>query len=64
MLRASALTDEDDSRLEEETDAVMELCVCHLPASKERLNEYRKSQATDLFHYNTLLTWLAREKEN
>ena len=47
LSRAPALTDENDSRLQEETDAVMELCVCHLPASKERLDEYRKSQATD-----------------
>ena len=47
LSRAPAPTDENDSRLQEETDAVMELHVCHLPASKERLDEYRKSQATD-----------------
>ena len=47
LSRAPVPTNENDSRLQEETDALMDLCVCHLPASKERLDEYRKSQATD-----------------
>ena len=58
LSRAPAPTDENDSRLQEETDAMMELCVYHLPASMElcvyhlpaskgKLDEYRKSQATD-----------------
>ena len=47
LSRAPVPTNENDSRLQEETDALMDLCVYHLPASKERLDEYRKSQATD-----------------
>ena len=47
LSRAPSSADESDTRLQEEAEALMEVCVAHLPASRERLEEYRSAQATD-----------------
>jgi len=47
LSRAPSTSNQNDVRLQEEAEAVMELCVAHLPASTERLEEYRRAQAKD-----------------
>ena len=47
LSRAPSTSVQNDERLQDEAEAVMELYVTHLPASTERLNEYRKAQAED-----------------
>ena len=44
LSRAPEATTENDTRLQEETIVA---CITHLPAGKERLDEYRKAQAAD-----------------
>jgi len=47
LSRAPSTSNQNDVRLQEEAEAVMELYVAHLPASTERLDEYRRAQAKD-----------------
>ena len=47
LSRAPCTSVQNDVRLQDEAEAVMDLYVAHLPASTERLNEYRKAQAED-----------------
>ena len=47
LSRAPSSTTENDARLQEEAEALMEMRVTSLPASTERLEEYRRSQAED-----------------
>ena len=47
LSRAPSSADESDTRLQEEAEALMEVCVAHLPANRERLEEYRSAQAAD-----------------
>ena len=47
LSRAPSLSSENDSRLEEEAEALLEVYVNHLPAGKERVQEFRKYQAQD-----------------
>ena len=46
LSRSPLKSDENDSRLQEEAEAIMDTCVAHLPVSAVRLNDYRKAQAT------------------
>ena len=47
LSRAPSPTTENDARLQEEAEALMEMHFTSLPASTERCEEYRKSQAED-----------------
>ena len=47
LSRAPSSADESDTRQQVEAEALMEVCVAHLPASRERLEEYRSAQAAD-----------------
>ena len=44
LSRSPYLTTENDTRLQEEAEAAMELRVIHLPASPRTIDEYRKAQ--------------------
>lgn len=45
--RAPSSSEQHDTRLQEEAEVVMEVCVAHLFASTERLFEYQRQQAED-----------------
>ncbi len=47
LSRAPEATTENDTRLQEEIENLIVESITHLPAGKERLNEYRKAQAAD-----------------
>ena len=47
LSRSPSTSEQNDMRLQEEAEVVMETCVAHLPASAGRLEEYQKAQAED-----------------
>lgn len=47
LSRAPSPTVNNDARLQEEAENLLQVCVTHLPASNERIDEYQKAQATD-----------------
>ena len=47
LSRAPIPATEEDASLQDEAESLMEMCVDHLPASKQRLEEYRRAQAAD-----------------
>ena len=47
LSRSPHPSDKNDTRLQEEAEAAMELCVAHIPASTWKLEEYRKAQGED-----------------
>ena len=48
LSRTPSPSQENDKRLQEEAEEVMEMCVSHLPASREVGEKYRKAQLEDL----------------
>jgi len=55
LSRAPSTSTQNDVRLQEEAEAVMELYVAHLPASTERLDEYRRAQAKDHICWSVMI---------
>lgn len=47
LSRAPTANADNDARLQEEAESLIAECIAHLPASNERLDEYRKAQAAD-----------------
>ena len=47
LSRAPLLNETSDSKLQEEANLLMEMCISHLPASPKRLDEYGKAQGAD-----------------
>ena len=47
LSRSPCPSEKNDTTLQEEAEAAMELCIAHLPASTGKLKEYRKAQGED-----------------